>query len=107
MPTLGYKEDRVDNKTRSAQRPTGKEAFSWLVPDIAMQYGDLKAIRAVAGANGKNKIAIIIPCHRVIGSNQSLVGYAGGLNKKRWLLQHEAKYALGVQQIPFSTSDLS
>ncbi|MGI8600901.1 MAG: methylated-DNA--[protein]-cysteine S-methyltransferase [Chitinophagaceae bacterium] len=74
---------------------------------LAMQYGDLKAIRAVAGANGKNKIAIIIPCHRVIGSNQSLVGYAGGLNKKRWLLQHEAKYALGVQQIPFSTSDLS
>jgi methylated-DNA-[protein]-cysteine S-methyltransferase len=74
---------------------------------LALQYGDVKAIRAVAGANGKNKIAIIIPCHRVIGANQSLVGYAGGLNKKKWLLQHEAKYALGVQQFPFSTSELS
>ena len=51
--------------------------------------GDVKAIRAVASANGKNPIAIIIPCHRVIGSDGSLTGYAGGLWRKKWLLDHE------------------
>jgi len=51
--------------------------------------GDVKAIRAVASANGKNPIAIIIPCHRVIGSDGSLTGYAGGLWRKKWLLEHE------------------
>ncbi len=55
----------------------------------ALQLGDVKQIRAMASANGKNKIAIIIPCHRVIGSNQSLVGYAGGLARKKWLLEWE------------------
>lgn len=55
------------------------------------QLGDPKAIRAVAGANGANKMAIIIPCHRVIGSNGSLIGYAGGLGRKQWLLDHESK----------------
>lgn len=69
--------------------------------ELAKQYGDLKAIRAVASANGKNNIAIIVPCHRVIGSDQSLVGYAGGLWRKKWLLNHEAKYHLGVQQFDF------
>jgi len=47
------------------------------------------AIRAIASANGKNDIAIVVPCHRVIGSNGKLVGYAGGLWRKKWLLQHE------------------
>lgn len=47
------------------------------------------AIRAIAAANGKNNIAIVIPCHRVIGSSGKLVGYAGGLWRKQWLLQHE------------------
>ena len=51
--------------------------------------GNLKAIRAVASANGKNPISIIIPCHRVIGSDGSLTGYAGGLWRKKWLLEHE------------------
>lgn len=51
--------------------------------------GDVKAIRAVASANGKNPIWIIIPCHRVIGSDGSLTGYAGGLWRKKWLLAHE------------------
>jgi methylated-DNA-[protein]-cysteine S-methyltransferase len=51
--------------------------------------GDVKAIRAVASANGKNPIAIIIPCHRVIGSDGSLTGYASGLWRKKWLLAHE------------------
>lgn len=51
--------------------------------------GDVKAIRAVASANGKNKIAIIVPCHRVIGSDGALTGYAGGLDRKKWLLDFE------------------
>ncbi len=67
--------------------------------DLSKQYGDLKAIRAAASANGKNNLAIIIPCHRVIGSNQSLTGYAGGLWRKKWLLEHEARFHLGVQQL--------
>jgi methylated-DNA-[protein]-cysteine S-methyltransferase len=70
--------------------------------ELAKQYGDPKAVRAVASANGKNNIAIIVPCHRVIGSDQSLVGYAGGLWRKRWLLEHEAKYQLGVQEFNFT-----
>jgi methylated-DNA-[protein]-cysteine S-methyltransferase len=53
------------------------------------KLGDIKAIRAVASANGKNPIWIIIPCHRVIGSNGSLTGYAGGIWRKKWLLEHE------------------
>jgi len=51
--------------------------------------GDVKAIRAVASANGKNPIWILIPCHRIIGSDGSLTGYAGGLWRKKWLLEHE------------------
>ena len=51
--------------------------------------GDAKAIRAVASANGKNPLWIVVPCHRVIGSNGSLTGYAGGLWRKKWLLEHE------------------
>ena len=57
--------------------------------DIAKALGDVKAIRAVGTANGSNKIAIIIPCHRVIGSDGSLTGYAGGLERKKWLLDFE------------------
>lgn len=56
---------------------------------LAHKLGDEKVIRAAANANGKNPIPIIIPCHRVIGSDGSLTGYAGGLENKRWLLQHE------------------
>lgn len=57
--------------------------------ELAKSVGDIKAIRAVGAANGKNKIAIIIPCHRVIGSDGKLTGYAGGLWRKEWLLKHE------------------
>ncbi len=60
---------------------------------FSKQLGNAKAIRAVGTANGKNNIAIIVPCHRVIGSNGSLVGYAGELWRKKWLLNHEAKFA--------------
>lgn len=49
------------------------------------------AIRAIAAANGKNNLWVIVPCHRVIGSNGSLTGYAGGLWRKQWLLEHEAR----------------
>lgn len=59
---------------------------------LSKQLGDPKAIRAVANANGKNPIWIIIPCHRVIGSDGSLTGYAGGLHRKKWLLEHENPY---------------
>lgn len=55
--------------------------------------GDIKAIRAVATANGKNKLAIVVPCHRVIGSDGSLTGYAGGLDRKRFLLNLEREIA--------------
>ncbi|CAG9621283.1 methylated-DNA--[protein]-cysteine S-methyltransferase [Sutcliffiella rhizosphaerae] len=57
--------------------------------NIATSIGNEKAIRAVGSANGKNKLTIVIPCHRVIGSNGTLTGYAGGLWRKEWLLQFE------------------
>lgn len=57
--------------------------------DLSKKLGDVKAIRAVASANGKNPLWIVIPCHRVIGSDGSLTGYAGGLWCKKWLLEHE------------------
>ncbi len=63
------------------------ETLSYI--DIAEKIGNKKASRAVGGANNKNSIAIIVPCHRVIGKNKKLVGYAGGLDKKEWLLKHE------------------
>jgi methylated-DNA-[protein]-cysteine S-methyltransferase len=67
--------------------PFGK-TVSYL--QLAKLLGDVKAIRAVANANGKNPIWIIIPCHRVIGTDGSLTGYAGGLHRKKWLLDHES-----------------
>jgi len=70
------------------------ETFSYM--DVALRLGDKNSIRAVGNANGKNKLNIIIPCHRVIGANGKLVGYGGGLWRKQWLLEHEAKYAHGI-----------
>jgi methylated-DNA-[protein]-cysteine S-methyltransferase len=67
--------------------PFGK-TMSYL--DLSKKLGDVKAIRAVASANGKNPLWIVIPCHRVIGTNGSLTGYAGGLWRKKWLLEHES-----------------
>ncbi len=66
--------------------PYGK-TISYL--DQSKKMGNVKAIRAIASANGKNPLWIIIPCHRVIGSDGSLTGYAGGLWRKKWLLEHE------------------
>ena len=67
--------------------------------ELSKRIGNVKAIRAVGTANGNNSISIIIPCHRVIGSNGSLVGYGGDLWRKKWLLEHEAKFAHGVQSL--------
>ena len=58
--------------------------------DLSKKLGDVKAIRAVASANGKNPLWIVVPCHRVIGTDGSLTGYAGGLWRKKWLLEHES-----------------
>jgi methylated-DNA-[protein]-cysteine S-methyltransferase len=60
---------------------------------LAKRIGDAKAVRAVGLANGANPIGLIVPCHRVIGSDGSLTGYGGGLDRKKWLLTHEARYA--------------
>jgi methylated-DNA-[protein]-cysteine S-methyltransferase len=57
--------------------------------ELAVRLGDPKCIRAAGTANGRNNLAIVVPCHRVIGSDGSLTGYAGGLEKKEWLLRHE------------------
>jgi methylated-DNA-[protein]-cysteine S-methyltransferase len=65
--------------------------------DVARQIGNEKAIRAVGAANGQNPIVIVVPCHRVIGSNGQLTGYGGGLWRKEWLLKHEGK--LGSPQL--------
>ncbi len=67
--------------------------------DIAKKLGDPKVIRAAASANGKNKLMILVPCHRVIGADRSLVGYAGGMAVKKWLLQHEFRIKHGVQTL--------
>jgi methylated-DNA-[protein]-cysteine S-methyltransferase len=86
-----------------------KETWNWLMTipfgktisyvQLAIKTGDPKATRAVANANGRNNIAIVVPCHRVIGANKELTGYAGGLWRKKWLLEHEAKVAYGVQTL--------
>ena len=70
-----------------AQIPFGKTT-SYL--QMAKDLGDPKVIRAAASANGKNPIPIIIPCHRVLGSDSSMTGYAGGIWRKKWLLEHES-----------------
>ena len=67
--------------------PFGK-TMSYL--ELSKKLGDVKAIRAVASANGKNPLWVVIPCHRVIGTDGSLTGYAGGLWRKKWLLEHES-----------------
>jgi methylated-DNA-[protein]-cysteine S-methyltransferase len=68
----------------------------------ALQMNSPLAIRAIAAANGKNDLWVVVPCHRVIGSNGSLTGYAGGLWRKKWLLEHEARIAgIGQTKLDF------
>ncbi|MGC0366073.1 methylated-DNA-[protein]-cysteine S-methyltransferase [Rhodococcus sp. 27YEA15] len=71
---------------------------TWTYLELAEQLGNPLAIRAVAAANGKNPISIIVPCHRVIGSDGSLTGFAGGLERKRFLLDREHG---GVSEVLF------
>ena len=88
-----------DRSTRDARRPVRAARLGGAAPDpvgattsygaIARQIGEPDASRAVGMANGANPIAIIVPCHRVIGSNGTLTGYGGGLERKKWLLDHE------------------
>lgn len=61
--------------------------------EIAKKLGDEKSVRAIGTSNGKNQLLILFPCHRVIGSNGNLIGYAGGLDRKEWLLKHEIKFS--------------
>ncbi len=74
------------------QIPFGK-THSYL--DVALQFGEKTYTRAVGSANGKNPLAIVVPCHRVIGANGSLTGYAGGLWRKKWLLHFESSHRQG------------
>ncbi len=76
--------------------PYGK---TFAYTDVAARLGDLKAIRAVGTAIGQNPLPVIIPCHRVIGRDGDLTGYGGGLERKKWLLQHEG--AMGEQTAIF------
>src|SRR6185312_8191234 len=76
--------------------PFGK-TISYL--ELSRRLGDTKNIRAAAAANGRNNLVIVVPCHRVIGSKRDLVGYGGGLWRKKWLLEHETKVQWGVQTL--------
>jgi methylated-DNA-[protein]-cysteine S-methyltransferase len=61
--------------------------------ELARRVGNIKALRAVGGANGANPMMIVVPCHRVIGSDGKLVGFRGGIKRKKWLLEHEHAFA--------------
>ena len=63
--------------------------------EIANRIGRRNAVRAVGNANGKNPVSIIVPCHRVIGSDGQLIGYGGGIEKKKWLIQFEKSILIG------------
>jgi methylated-DNA-[protein]-cysteine S-methyltransferase len=62
--------------------------------ELAHRVGDPRAVRAVGGANGRNPLPIVVPCHRVIGADGSLTGFGGGIDRKRWLLEHEGALEL-------------
>ncbi|MGK9476157.1 methylated-DNA--[protein]-cysteine S-methyltransferase [Melioribacter sp. OK-6-Me] len=85
---------RVWNELKNI--PYGK-TISYL--KLSRQLGNERSIRAVARASGENKIPIIIPCHRVIGSDKSLAGYSGGVWRKKWLLEHEAAVINNEKQL--------
>ena len=84
--------------------PFGKTAS---YGNVAKALNNPKAVRAVGAANGKNKVWIVVPCHRVIGADGSLTGYAGGLDRKKWLLAHEANVNLKLQTLNFNGEALN
>lgn len=69
---------------------------TWTYSEQAKKFGSIKTIRAIASANGKNPLWIVVPCHRVIGMNGALTGYAGGIWRKKWLLDHENQSKQGT-----------
>ncbi len=75
---------------------------TWSYSQLAAHIGHPEAVRAVGAANGRNPVSIVVPCHRVIGADGSLTGYAGGLQRKRWLLVHEG--VLGSEESPDKVS---
>jgi methylated-DNA-[protein]-cysteine S-methyltransferase len=87
LPTVGVGTD-FQRKVWDALRtiPAGS---TWSYGELAKYIGNAQAQRAVGLANGSNPIAIVVPCHRVIGANGSLTGYGGGIERKHWLLRHE------------------
>lgn len=72
---------------------------TWSYGELAAAIGSPGHARAVGAANGQNPLAIVVPCHRVIGANGALVGYGGGLDRKRWLLEHEARCVARATQL--------
>ena len=70
---------------------------TWSYGQLAAHIGNPTAVRAVGATNGLNPISLVLPCHRVIGSGGALTGYAGGLHRKKWLLEHELKFAASSQ----------
>ena len=93
--------DRVETRTGGTafQRDVWSELRA-IAPGAAVTYGELArrlgrpaAVRAVGAANGANPVAVVAPCHRVVGAGGALTGYAGGLQRKRWLLEHEHRHA--------------
>lgn len=70
---------------------------TWSYGELAARIGNPKAVRAVGLANGANPVGVVVPCHRVIGANGKLTGYGGGLERKRWLLEHEGCRTDAVQ----------
>jgi methylated-DNA-[protein]-cysteine S-methyltransferase len=74
---------------------------TWSYLELARRIGQPGAVRAVGATNGLNPISIVLPCHRVIGSSGALTGYAGGLARKKWLLEHEARFAVSRQAALF------
>ena len=75
--------------------------------ELAVQIGNKKAVRAVANANGANALALVVPCHRVIGSTNKLVGYAGGLAAKKKLLKLEVAHSQNPDELPFWDSEIN
>ena len=67
---------------------------------LAARIGRAKASRAVGLANGANPVAIVVPCHRVVGADASLTGYGGGIERKAWLIAHERRHTAGIPQQP-------
>ena len=94
--TVAFNGSPFQNRVWSAlRRIPGGTTISYGA--LARKISAPNAVRAVGLANGQNPIGLIVPCHRVIGSDGSLTGYGGGLERKRWLLEHEARHA-GVAQ---------